>query len=241
MDPKIPPLQTGIEGLDALLKGGIPKFNNILIEGAPGTGKSLMAFQILHNCAKNGIPSAFVALDERPVNVIRNVKNTFPEIEDIDELIKRQLITIDGQDSASKIAVNTEAENSYSVGTLISDVEGIIKSIDAKFAVIDSLSFLRLMMGKTILFNKALSSLVLNLQRLGVTAVFTMDVPYFERERMKFGQELLLFDGVIALYHFEKKGDDGEMAMQIIKMRSCDHDRKLYKYAITSSGVKLKQ
>ena len=232
-------LETGIEGLDAALRGGIPRASNVLIEGAPGTGKSLMAFQFLYTCAKKGIPSAFIALDERPDNVLKNVKNTFNQMQDIDELIKKDLITVDGQDSAAKITANTEAESSYSMGTLVSEVEGIIKSIDAKVAVIDSVSFLKLMMGKTILFNKSIASLTWNLRRMDVTSIFTMDVPYFEKSRMKFGQELLFFDGVIALYYFGEKCDDGELALQIIKMRSCDHDRKVHKYGIASSGIKL--
>ena len=33
-------LSTGVEGLNELMEGGIPKGFNILVSGAPGTGKN---------------------------------------------------------------------------------------------------------------------------------------------------------------------------------------------------------
>jgi circadian clock protein KaiC len=232
-------LETGIEGLDQILNGGIPEKNQVLIAGGPGTGKTLMAFELVYNCAKRGIPSAFISLDEKSNRVLKNVKSTFPYMTSIDELIRNKLLIIDGDDTSSKIATNTNEESGYSMGNMMAEAEGIIKTVEAQVAVIDSLSFLKLMLGKTLLYNKSVSSLISNLRRADVTGIITLELPYYQKERMKFGQELLLFDGVMAMYHegdYEKK----ENVMEVVKMRGNGHQDGLHHYDITEQGVKFK-
>ena len=52
-------IKTGTRGLDQVLKGSLRKNSNILITGAPGTGKTIMALQFIYYGAKkyneNGI------------------------------------------------------------------------------------------------------------------------------------------------------------------------------------------
>lgn len=239
MDAKSGSLETGIEGLDKILNGGIPERSQTLIAGGPGTGKTLMAFQILYNCAKRGIPSAFIALDELPSNVIKNVKSTFGNVGDIDELIRKRMLIVDGDESASKIATNTGEETSYSMGNLMSEIEGIIKSVDARVVAVDSLSFLKLMLGKTMLYNKSVSALTSNLRRSDVTGILTLDIPYYQKKRMKFGQELLLYDGVMALYH-DGTANNESRVMQVIKIRGNRHDSVPMHYGITPNGLSFK-
>jgi len=232
-------LETGIEGLDSLLGGGVPEKNQVLLAGGPGTGKTLIAFEMLYNCAKRGIPCAFIALDERSDNIIKNVKSTFAYMDDIDELIKKKILIVDGDDSAIKIATNTSEESGYSMGNLMSEIEGIIKTINAEVVAIDSLSFMKLMLGKTLLYSKSVASMISNLRRLDVTGLITLEIPYYQKRRMKFGQELLLFDGVLALY---RTGDEKseESAMQVVKMRGTNHSGFMAQYGITPQGVKFK-
>ncbi len=238
MDYRLKSIKTGITSLDTALGGGIPTRNQVLVAGGPGTGKTLMSFEILYQAAMNGIPGAFISLDEHSDNILANVKSTFSYMKEIDELLKSGMIVISGEDSASKIATNIASENNYSLGNLVSDAEAIIKSNNSEIAVIDSLSFLKLMLGKGILFSKVVASLVSNTRRLGVTAIFTTDIPYYNRKKMKFVQELLLFDGLIALYNLDSS-DKQKFVMEIVKMRGANHERKLSHYEITENGIKL--
>lgn len=45
-------VKTGIEGIDAILNGGIVKNATVLVSGNPGTGKSLLGIQYIYNGVK---------------------------------------------------------------------------------------------------------------------------------------------------------------------------------------------
>src|SRR4029079_1729665 len=65
-------LPTGVPGLDAVLGGGLPEFSFNLIAGAPGSGKTTLAQQIMFALAETGRPALyFTVLGEPPVKMLR--------------------------------------------------------------------------------------------------------------------------------------------------------------------------
>ncbi len=59
-----PLLSTGIEGLDAILSGGLPARRMYLVEGQPGVGKTTLALQFLLEGRRLGEPTLYVTLSE---------------------------------------------------------------------------------------------------------------------------------------------------------------------------------
>lgn len=65
-------LATGVPGLDAILGGGLPEFSFNLIVGAPGSGKTTLAHQIMFALATPERPALFfTALGEPPLKMLR--------------------------------------------------------------------------------------------------------------------------------------------------------------------------
>jgi circadian clock protein KaiC len=65
-------LPSGVPGLDAVLGGGIPEFSFNLIGGAPGTGKTTLAHQIMFSLASAERPALlFSVLGEPPLKMLR--------------------------------------------------------------------------------------------------------------------------------------------------------------------------
>jgi circadian clock protein KaiC len=65
-------LPTGVPGLDEVLGGGIPEYSLNLIAGAPGTGKTTLASQIVFANASAGRPAVyFTVLGEPPLKMLR--------------------------------------------------------------------------------------------------------------------------------------------------------------------------
>src|SRR5687768_17812369 len=69
---KIRQLPTGVSGLDEIMGGGIPEFSFNIIAGAPGTGKTTLAQQIIFANATPQRPALyFTILGEPPLKMLR--------------------------------------------------------------------------------------------------------------------------------------------------------------------------
>jgi circadian clock protein KaiC len=65
-------LQTGVEGFDAILGGGIPEYSFNLIAGPPGSGKTTLAHQMMFSLATPQRPALyFTVLGEPAVKMLR--------------------------------------------------------------------------------------------------------------------------------------------------------------------------
>src|SRR5256714_2856193 len=67
-------LRTGVSGLDAILSGGIPRGNVILLEGAIGTGKTTMGAEFVYRGASEfGEPGVIVVFEVSPDKLARDM------------------------------------------------------------------------------------------------------------------------------------------------------------------------
>ncbi len=78
-------INTGIEGLDRLIQGGIPEGSPILISGSPGTGKTILGLQFLYWGAKNNEPGIYVTFEEPKESIISTAKNFGWDLEDLEK------------------------------------------------------------------------------------------------------------------------------------------------------------
>ena len=66
-------VRTGINGLDAILAGGIPRGNVILLEGGVGTGKTTLGVEfIYHGALEFDEPGIIVVFEVSPDRVFRD-------------------------------------------------------------------------------------------------------------------------------------------------------------------------
>ncbi len=230
-------ISTGIKGMDNALMGGIPEGNQLLLAGGPGVGKTLTSFEILYHAAKANIPCSMVMFEEQQDSALRNIKSTFSEMDGIDGLISTKMLQIEGEESASKIFGNTNAEN-YTFGDFVSDIEDIIKLNKSRILVIDSISFIKFMVHNHGAYRRSLISMLANMRRMGVTSIMTSEMQTYDRSALRYTQDFFLFDGIITMYQL---GEEHErlLAMEIIKMRGANHSRALIPYDITPSGIKM--
>ena len=66
---KIP---TQIQGLDDILNGGLPAGRVTLINGSPGTGKTVIGLEFLYRSALAGQPGIFISFEETCENIRQN-------------------------------------------------------------------------------------------------------------------------------------------------------------------------
>lgn len=161
-------IQTGITGLDEIFLGGVRTNNIILLEGSPGAGKTTLGLEFIYRGAKeykeNGL---IISFELSPQKIMRDAK-AFGW--DLAGLIKRNKIKIIYTNPS---VILQELQNPE--GVLINE----IKAINAKRIMIDGITPLKLfgdMVGGRP-FRDSLHLLVESLQRYGVTAILTKELP----------------------------------------------------------------
>src|SRR5947199_7227455 len=84
--PVVEKCPTGIAGLDEITYGGLPKGRPTLLCGAAGCGKTLFAMTFLYNGAiQYDEPGVFIAFEERPEELIKNVGSLQYDVRDLIE------------------------------------------------------------------------------------------------------------------------------------------------------------
>jgi KaiC/GvpD/RAD55 family RecA-like ATPase len=231
-------VKTGVAGLDAMLYGGIPEKNQVLLAGGPGTGKTLLSFEYLYRNAKAGNTSLFFALEEDPKRIVENFKGAFPELADVDDLLNSKKLIIDGQDPSLLLHAGTGESSPYEFGKVIADMESLVVSTGATRVVVDSLSVLEMLVSDPSIYRKSMLALSNNLRRLGVTSILTSEMPTPERDKLEFRTEFFIFDGIIVMY---ETGEEARrmLAMEIIKMRGSKHSFVTTPYEITPNGFNV--
>ncbi|MBI2079359.1 AAA family ATPase [Candidatus Micrarchaeota archaeon] len=218
-------VKTGISGLDEMLNGGIPARRHIAIFGGPGSGKTSFCFEFAYRGAKAGEPSLYLSLEETDDDIIENMKNTFPMLTDISELVKSKLLKIVKPD---KIDMDKIAEV----------VENAITDDGVKRVVIDSATMVRMSFVKEIEYRQTLFEFLSLLRNLDCTTLTTLEATTSKKEDMVFDLEHFVMDGIISVYNLDR-GDRRIRALEIYKMRGTDHSRDLVPFKVTPSGIKV--
>jgi len=128
-------ISTGIEGFDDITFGGLPKQRTTVLMGGPGCGKTVLALQILVNCAlRHHTPGIFVAFEE---NVRRVSANGEMFGWDMRELEKKQLHFVD-----ACLRPGVVRSGSFDITALLAGLEAKAREMGAKLVVFDAIDVL---------------------------------------------------------------------------------------------------
>src|SRR5512138_1365479 len=84
---------TGIQGLDEITHGGLPRGRPTLVCGSAGSGKTLLAMEfVIKGILDFDEPGVFMAFEETEQDLAQNVASLGFDVED---LIKRKKLVID--------------------------------------------------------------------------------------------------------------------------------------------------
>ena len=206
-------VETGIPGFDDLSHGGLPKGKVTLVSGTTGAGKTIFAAGYVYNgVAKYNEPSVFVTFEERPEDIIRNMKSIGM---DIAPLIKKEkLIFVDG---SKQIGEQIEA-GPYNMEGLIARTVYAINKIKAKRVAFDSISALFERFESTVAIRNGMYDMVVKLKQLGVTAVLTSERREERGQHPSVGPAEFVADNVILLHNFMEH-EKRKRTIEILKFR----------------------
>ena len=229
--PQLPKAPTGIQGLDEITGGGLPRGRPTLICGSAGCGKTLLAMEFLvRGATQFGEPGVFMAFEETTQDLTQNVASLGFDLKD---LVARKKMVLD--------FVNVEPSDMAESGEY--DLEGLfirlghaIDAIGAKRVVLDTMESLFAGLPNPVILRAELRRLFRWLKAKGVTAVITGERGDGTLTRQ--GLEEYVSDCVIVLDHRVTE-QTSSRRLRIVKYRGSTHGTNEYPFLIDEDGISV--
>jgi len=218
---------TGIEGLDEMLGGGVPKGHTITVLGSFGTGKTTFGVQFLVQGLINGEKGIYISLEEDVDSIVTSAAAFGWDL--ATPLKEKRLAVVKLEPADAKTTVTK----------VRSELPKFIKDFDAERVVVDSVSLLNMMFGDEMERRARLFALSQQIKSTGATAVFTAETKDDNPMSSRDGLVEYISDGVIVLRTREKESGDVQLTMQVMKMRRLKHSRAIKPYTIDEDGINV--
>jgi len=223
-------IKTGIPGLDQVLKGGLRRNSSVLVTGAPGTGKTILALQFIYYGAKDYDENGVFITTEESLDVIKqNAKNLGMDLAPLE--------------SKGKIFFIQKPISTLKGG--ISSVKGLIEAIkkhNIKRVALDSLIFFEYLYskfnGNEIEFRRQILMFTQDLKNTGVTFMSVSERSVTDFDRLTYDMMDFVFEGIIILSRI-RKGSYFERVLTVVKIRGQDHSLDVFPVTIGNEGLKV--
>jgi KaiC/GvpD/RAD55 family RecA-like ATPase len=248
-------VKTGVDGLDAMLNGGLVPSRPYIISGPTGSGKTILATQFLVDGLKRGELCLLVTLDEPPIEVKSNmamfgwnldrlkILDATPDV----RAHKRQRSVIDVGTALDVRDMEdvSEIRQSSQIRALEVTVHSVQKMIKQEFAgrlektkerykriVIDSMTALKMFSMQGEDSRILIQSFMRFLSELESTTLIVSE--HLDRKAIE--TEFFLGRGEIRLHKWID-GSTVRRALSVEKFRGSQFDDRLRPLAITNQGV----
>jgi circadian clock protein KaiC len=220
-------LSTGVEKLDALLGGGIPEGDSLLVAGPSGSGKSTFATHFIADGLRHGEPGIVAVFEEIPSEYTQRAAKLGFDFEAPLKDGTLQIIYIRPLD--------------LSVDETVHEIVNAVKKMGCKRLVIDSLVGFELALapGFRTDFRESLYRMIAALTRLGVTIVSTVEVAEdFTSLNLSNFTVSFLADDILRFRYVSINGQLRKMLL-VVKMRRSPHSIDMVEYRVTPTGLEI--
>ena len=186
-------VKTGIAGLDEILHGGLPRQNNLIVEGAPGAGKTTMGLGFIYaGAALYDEPGAIVSFELDSAKLMRDAAGFNWHLQELVDAGKIKII----QTSPAVLLSEFRNPDGAFAETL--------RAMGARRLMIDGLTPMRLYADlHDMPFREDMHVLIEGLNRLGVTTLVTAERD--DSLGMVAAHERFVFDTIISLTREEQR------------------------------------
>jgi len=217
--------KSGVPGLDAMLCGGVPKGFCTLLAGSAGVGKTTLALQFLNEGVAQGEAALMLSFEESP--------------DKLTQLAGGFGIDLPRLQDEGKLDFMHRSPLQLSVDQLVYELQERVEATGAKRVVVDSLTDLTMSVADPRQFRQTVFMLSDAMQRAGVTALFTIEVPeLFGQTHVTSEHISIIADGIILMKYVEMESEI-QRAISVLKMRGCNHDKGIRRYTIDRHGVRV--
>lgn len=224
-------LATGIQGLDEVLLGGLPRNRIYLVEGSPGAGKTTLAMQFLLQGVREGRRAMYITLSETSQELCASAQSHGWSLDGVE--IREYIITDTSIERDREVTMYHTPE--LELGDTMSQMLKDIHEFRPERVVIDALSELRLLSESVLRYRRQLMALKKFFNQCECSVLLLDDRSNVERD----SHVESIVHGVIALeFDLTGYGND-RRRLRIRKLRGRSFMAGLHDYAIRTGGFQV--
>ncbi|MCG7348655.1 ATPase domain-containing protein [Sphingomonas sp. ACRSK] len=223
----------GNEGLDQILRGGLPTNRLYLLEGAPGSGKTTLSLQFLREGARRGERALYVTLSETKEELAIVAASHGWSIDEFDVFELSMADEVLGVGREQSVLYSWEME----LGETIKLIEAEVERVKPCRVVFDSLSEMRLLAQDPLRYRRQ----VLALKQFFAgrdTTVLLVDDLTASRDGGD-GHLHSLCHGVITLERLTLEFGAARRRLQVQKLRGIDFVAGFHDFTIRKGGLDI--
>jgi len=221
--------QSGIDGLDEITAGGLPRGRPSLVIGGPGCGKTMFAAELIVQGATSfGEPGVFMMFEETADELVANVRSLGF---DLDRLVRDGKVAID---YVRVERAEIEETGQYDLEGLFIRLAHAVESVGAKRVALDTLEALFSGLSDHAVLRAELRRLFRWLKDRGLTAVITAERA--AETLTRYGLEEYVADCVILLDH-RVVDQVSTRRLRVVKYRGSPHGTNEYPFLIGPRGI----
>jgi len=227
--PAVARVSTGIAGLDDMLHGGLLVGSAVLVEGAPGTGKSTLGMQFInYGATQANEPGLILTFETFARQYYRDASNfgwDFRALEDANKL---------------RVIMSSPEVTRADLRSVNGHLESMAARIQAKRVLVDSLSHFERLTNDPVELRQIVFEFINGLKRMGLTAMLIRENSALLGEASNIEEDLaFVTDGYILLRYLELAGAV-RRALLVLKLRGSDHAKDIRQYEITGRGIEVR-
>lgn len=217
---------TGVSDLDTILGGGLPLNSLNVIAGSPGTGKTILAQQLIYANARPDAPALYLTTLSEPAPKMLRYLQRFP-FYDEDKLF--------GDDACIAYRDIAELIRSKSFAALPELLTDLLRDHRPAFLVIDSFKALRELGSAGPELRRVLFDLGGELAARSCTTVLVGE--YTAKEVLEL-PEFAIADGIVHLVN-RQYGTRDERYLRVFKLRGSSYHAGEHAFRVTSQGLSV--
>jgi KaiC domain protein len=227
-DSAIERIDLGIEGLDNMILGGVPKRSLISIIGSAGTGKTTFGLQFLQEALSNGDRGVYLTLEESTERIYDTAEEKGWPFEEYADEGQLAVVHLDPVEMANSLA------------SIRNELPELIREFGADRLVLDSVSLLEMMYDRPAERRSEVYQFSKSLKEAGVTTLVTSEASSDTAYGSRYGIIEYLADAVFILQYVRASDfQETRLAVEIQKIRDANHSRETKPYEITDEGLSV--
>ncbi|WP_372913046.1 KaiC domain-containing protein [Salinigranum sp.] len=221
-------IDVGIEGLDEMILGGVPKRSMMVAIGAAGTGKTTFGLQFLEEALSTDGRAVYITLEESRERILDTAEEKGWPFRDHVEEERLVVVDLDPVEMANSLA------------SIRGELPRLIDEFGADRLVLDSVSLLEMMYDHPARRRSEVFDFARSLKEGGVTTMLTSEVSEDNPYTSRYGIVEYLADAVFVLQYI-RSADTREtrLGVEIQKIRDANHSRETKPYEITNDGISV--